>query len=95
MLPGFKHGDLVIAKKNRKVASGDVVVFQDTVGRIIIHRIIGPSNEGYRTKGDNSKHQDPGLVQTQKILGLVCCRIPLLGYPRIWLENLMNKHLGE
>lgn len=58
--------------KYKQPSRGDVVAFaQPETGRLVIHRIIGRTDDGWLIKGDNCPKPD-GIVATEKIIGLVC-----------------------
>ncbi|MCM1987122.1 signal peptidase I [Methanococcoides seepicolus] len=46
---------------------------------VIIHRIVGFSNDGYRTKGDAYDVADSYVVKPEDIVGVMCLKIPYLG----------------
>ncbi|WP_419749591.1 signal peptidase I [Terrisporobacter petrolearius] len=89
MEPTFKPGDLIITKnKNRcNIEVEDIATFKDAKGTVITHRIIGKSNEGYVTKGDNNKVEDKDIINEENIVGKVVFNIPKLGFAINFLSN--------
>ena len=88
MEPGIRTGSLVLTKsaEAREIKTGDVIVFQHTVGveqpeRILIaHRVVDTRDgTSFRTKGDANENPDPFLVPADDIVGTVYCDIPYLG----------------
>ncbi len=81
--------------------NGDVIVFdahevwEDPPDDPVVHRVIGSkhNDSGYYflTKGDNNNLVDEGgskvYVPEDHIIGVVCGRIPYIGYVKIWLTN--------
>ncbi|HEX4920226.1 MAG TPA: signal peptidase I, partial [Candidatus Bathyarchaeia archaeon] len=76
------------------IANGTVIAFMQSatgvpaldylVMPIVVHRVIGEvvQSDGtvyYRTKGDNNKFDDPGLVKSNQVLGTPVTDVPLAG----------------
>ncbi|MCF7810396.1 S26 family signal peptidase [bacterium] len=73
MRPYIKDGDVVtIEKIHRKILQiGDVVAaIHPENGRLIVHRIIKKTPNGYRIRGDNISNSE-ALIQKAKIYGIV------------------------
>jgi hypothetical protein len=51
------------------VRRGDIVLFHRE-GRLIVHRVVGRSRRGLRTRGDGSRGFDPELLSEGKVLGV-------------------------
>jgi signal peptidase I len=93
---GFNKGDIILLRGAQNIDLGDVVVFHSGKKYPIIHRVVGFSNEGVVTKGDNN----PGLIRDSEldesdvnvdvILGKAYARIPYLGYVKIWFSNFIG-----
>jgi len=58
MLPGIRHGDLVIAKNELNVGVGSVIVFQDAEGKSS-----STGSLAYRIRGIKQK----GIIQNIRI----------------------------
>jgi signal peptidase len=94
MSPAIRTGDVVIIDKNYGAAAeiepGSVVAFQRD-GQIITHRLIevrqGVSGLQIQTKGDNNDRDDAWSVAQSDLVGVVRWRIPIIGWPTIWLER--------
>ena len=89
MNPTFKRGDVIIFKKDDNVAVGDIIVFQYQ-DQIIAHRVVG-INEYYVTKGDANNSVDYIKVKKEDIKGVYMFHLKYLGYPSIWLNELLVK----
>jgi len=98
MYPALKKGDGIIIKKlsdeeKENLQVGDIIAFYD--GNIIVtHRITRIDRDGeiqYVTKGDNNDTKDITKQKKDDIIGIVKIRIPLIGYPSIELNDMMNK----
>lgn len=95
MYPAIKKGDVVITNqkyREEELKEGEVIAV-DYRGRIIVHRIEKISktkdDELYLyTKGDNNNTPDNYVVTRDMIVGIVNYKIPLIGYPTVWLSEV-------
>ena len=95
MEPKIKKGDVVIIekidKKYNKLKKGDILAFKYK-NVIIVHRIIKiikQKDEYYfYTKGDANSKEDNFMVEKQMIIGKVNHKIPYIGIPTVWLNEL-------
>lgn len=95
MYPNIRKGDVVVVEKidsNYKTLQvGDIIAFKygDT---IIVHRLINivyDRGEYYfYTKGDANKEEDKFVIEEEMIEGKVNVKIPLIGMPTVWLNEL-------
>ena len=95
MYPTLQKGDAIIIKKlndndKKKIEIGDIIVFQEE-GHIITHRVVEIKEGVYITKGDNNSTKDMNKKTKNDILGLVKVRIPYLGYPSVFVSELLNE----
>lgn len=71
----------------------DVIAFKATDGRVIVHRVIKITNNGFVTKGDNNKDSDVGVLygnalSFSEVVGKYNgFRIPLVGLFVIFLQS--------
>ncbi|AET32554.1 signal peptidase I [Pyrobaculum ferrireducens] len=87
MRPVYDVGDLVILKRTSDVAVGDVVAFV-VEGQLVMHRIVAVTPDGkFVTKGDAVPVPDPWLVPREAVVGKAVYRIPLLGYPVMYIHT--------
>ena len=102
---GFKKGDVIIVWGRFIPKVGDIIIFKPNVGSTsphpIIHRIVDINEEGIiQTKGDHNKLQltsdnndyqtDEIYIQQHQLIGKAILKIPYLGWPKIWLTDLIN-----
>lgn len=99
MTPTLKIGDMILIdktyrKNTKKLKEGQVLVFQvkDT---IYTHRIvkIDRQNGNYYilTKGDRKGQTiDTWTVTNKDIIGVTKLKIPMMGYPSVWLRKLVE-----
>ncbi len=89
-------GDAVIYEQytDQIVDEGDIIVFEKD-GTTVIHRVVGieiiNNQRRYTTKGDANEDNDSGYITDSNITGVVEMKIPLVGYPTVWLRSLFNK----
>ena len=89
MKPTFERGDVIIYKKNEEIELDDIIVFQYQE-QLIVHRVVG-INEYYVTKGDANNSVDNLKVKKEDIKGVYQFPLKYLGYPAIWLNELLTK----
>ena len=96
MTPNINKGDVVVIKKIKdnnyeSLKEGQVIAYKYE-NKIVIHRlerIIKTSSENfYYTKGDANKYEDNYVITESMIIGRVTIRIPLIGYPTIWINEI-------
>ncbi len=91
---GLDKGDILFIVKDETLNIGDIIVYHPQKGcfpedKTIVHRIVKIENNKYVTKGDNNPTQDRCAVQTSQIEGKAVLAVPLLGYPRLALEEIL------
>ncbi len=71
--------DMVITQKQSEYRVSDIITFVNS-GTAVTHRIIGITENGYRTKGDANNTEDLGEpVKYDSIVGKVVFVIPKIG----------------
>lgn len=93
MKPVFERGDTIIFdKKNKEIKLDDIIVFKRNK-QIVIHRVHNIIKQGnkvyYETKGDNNSLPDHDYVFKKDVIGTVTGHISCLGYPSIWIKELI------
>lgn len=92
MLPKLYPGDLVFSAQSSDLKVGDIIIYKADCAYIppkdIIHRIIGFESGKIITKGDNNEYPDPCPVDYSQVKGKVSFGVPLLGWPRLWLNYI-------
>ncbi len=94
-------GDIVIVEKidnSYSVSSikvGDVVVYKlDNL--LVVHRVLNVSKSSqkdevyYITKGDNNHSPDEDRVLPDQIVGIACCKIPIVGYTTLLARKFLD-----
>ena len=95
MNPVFYRGDAVIIEKRMpdELETNQVIAFKKG-DNIFVHRIVKVRKENnvyyYTTKGDNNNVEDEGEVTISDVVGIVEYVVPVIGYPTVWLNELLN-----
>ena len=91
MYPYIKPGDyLVIDPTPESIDLGEVVAYYHE-GKLIGHRVVAITDEGYILKGDNNPQPDPWIVKRDEIVGEVEWVISnelLKRVAEMWFEKL-------
>ncbi len=87
MEPSLRPADVVITATPTpgRVGVGTVINYE-TGNDTRIHRVIAVDADGYRTKGDANRTADSGSVEFGDIKGIGFYLVPLVGYPRMWVD---------
>ena len=96
MNPYFERGDIIIYKKIDNINNikiNDIICYQlDNIK--VMHRVVKietiNNKKYFTTKGDNLLSNDPLKVKEEQIIGTITMSIPRLGYPSVWLYELLN-----
>lgn len=95
MSPNIHKGDVVIIekidKKYDKLKKGQVIAYKyDNI--VIVHRLIRILKDGdkyyFYTKGDANLTEDNWTVDADSVIGVVNYKIPYIGLPTVWLNEL-------
>ena len=94
MTPNILKGDVVVIEKvkNKKdIELGTVIAYKYNQ-RIIVHRLVRkinvPDGIYYYTKGDANNEIDNYKITEDMIIGIVNIRVPYIGYPTVWLNEI-------
>ena len=96
MKPIFERGDVIVYQKINDIDNikvNDIICYQlDNIK--VMHRVIKietTNNQKYfSTKGDNLTTKDPLKVKEDQIIGEIEIVIPRLGYPSVWLYEILK-----
>ena len=92
----INKGDMIIYEqyKDQRIEEGQVIVFLQNKHRVI-HRVVKIETVGgetrYYTKGDANDANDLGYRTDADIVGLTDMKIAYVGYPTLWMRNLLNR----
>ena len=88
MSPRIRTGDVVVTTEVDDIGlgPGSVIDFERE-GETILHRIVSVTNEGYVTSGDANPTSDSGVVAPESVRGVGVVRVPLAGWPALWIER--------
>lgn len=95
MVPEINVGDVVVIEKldkqYEKLQVGQVLAYRYN-NVIIVHRIVRivkiSDHYYFYTKGDKNNDEDGIAVDEEMVIGTVNWKIPVIGYPTIWLNEL-------
>lgn len=99
MHPLIKRGDVVIVDKLKKeeiekLKINDIIEYR-LEGFTVVHRIVDKENKNgeiiFTTKGDNNKIADAEKVKVSQVVGSVKYKIPVIGFPSVWLNDFLKK----
>ncbi|WP_435177322.1 signal peptidase I [Halorussus sp. AFM4] len=86
MEPTVDRGSVVYVRATDEYATGDVLTYVRG-GRVVTHRVVETTPEGYVTKGDANDEPDDGLVERNRVVGEVIASVPLYGYPVAFAQS--------
>ena len=97
MYPTFERGSVAIIKKidedYNSLEVGDIIAYHYE-NRIIAHRIEKiaeiDGNKYFYTKGDANEDIDNYVVRQNMIMGTIDTYIPFIGYPTVWINELLT-----
>jgi signal peptidase I len=85
MEPGYHAGDLAFIRPVASYRVGDVVAYHSqTLGIIVMHRIVAIRDGRYTFKGDHNTWLDPDQPAYGELIGRAVVRVPGAG---IWLKR--------
>lgn len=98
MQPEIQAGSYILAKKYRGqvLVEGDIIVYRmqdpssEVYGRLIVHRIVKITEDGYETKGDAALSSDREKVQEKDVEGVFVRNLPAL----TWFGKAYASPLG-
>ena len=91
----LNKGDVVIFEsfEGQHIPEGQVIVFEK-YSTTVVHRVVDikiiNGIARYYTKGDANEDNDMGYITNAEIVGLVNYKIPVVGYPTLWLRSLFQ-----
>ena len=88
MEPEIPTGSFILVRKSRgeEIATGDAITFVCTdensrvFGMLITHRVVAVTEDGYRTKGDNSPATDEWTVKPTDVVAVYKRNLPVLTF---------------
>ena len=97
MRPNIGVGDVVIVDQHVKykdLSVGEVIAYKYN-GIVVVHRLVDIIVIGdeyyFYTQGDANEDRDNYVIYANTILGRVNTKIPYIGLPTVWLNELFNK----
>lgn len=92
MAPLIERGDIVMIERSRATDGpldpGAVVTYHDPyIEAMVTHRVVDVVDEGYVTRGDANRADDPRVVAFDAVAGHGRLLVPFLGLPLLWLRE--------
>jgi signal peptidase len=100
MEPYLRTGSLVVTRpvEPEEIEIGDIITFEPSSSKtMVIHRVIGVeagSLLNFITKGDSNLAPDSYTVPAAKITGIICFRLPYMGYFAAFMNTIWGYLLG-
>jgi len=91
----LNKGDVAIYERyeDQFIQEGQVIVFEQSKSAIV-HRVVDiqiiNGITRYYTKGDANEDLDAGFITDGDIVGLVNYKLPIIGYPTLWVRALFE-----
>jgi len=93
MEPTIPKGSLVLVVPTWLVKPkvGDVALYRIRITNeyLVLHRVVGATQKGLLTKGDNRAFRDPWVVEKEDVIGVAVLSIPFLGYMLLFLKPIL------
>ncbi|MGN0399024.1 MAG: signal peptidase I [Blautia sp.] len=83
MEPAIKTGSICWVNfhiEKEALRTGDILAFQRSDGKMVLHRIAGFTEDGIITKGDGNEHEDAGVTTYSQIRGKAIFSLPYIGW---------------
>ncbi len=87
MYPVIESGTFVVLKQEQQYFLGDIIGFVNEDNKNVIHRIVEQTDQGFITKGDNNRRNDPGVIPVNEVIGRSVFVIPYAGYTSLFLQT--------
>ena len=87
MYPVIESGTFVVLKQEQQYFLGDIIGFVNEDDKNVVHRIVEQTDQGFITKGDNNKRNDPGVIPVNEVIGRTIFVIPYVGYTSLFLQT--------
>jgi signal peptidase len=85
MLPTHTNGELLFIQAQSTYVAGDVVAYRVPKGelgegKLVVHRIVDTTGDGYVLRGDNNPASDPWHPTQSDVSGKVAFAVPMVGH---------------
>ena len=80
MAPAIQTGSVVFVAPKSDYGVGDIVTYQSGSKTTTTHRIVARNGDKIKLAGDANNAPDPGIINSEKVIGTVRFSIPYLGY---------------
>lgn len=92
MEPEISAGDMILVKEAGAayVKENDIITFRTGDQKVVTHRAVQVTPEGFVTKGDNNNIEDSWKVKPDSLIGKVVTILPNAGY----IAKFISSKLG-
>jgi signal peptidase I len=82
MEPKISAGDMIFVKETNssKVKEKEIITFRTDDQKVVTHRVVDVTPEGFLTKGDNNNVEDSWTVTSDRLIGEVAFILPNAGF---------------
>jgi signal peptidase I len=86
MAPAIRTGDVVFYDdaETDEIAQRTIILFSDSEGQRVLHRVFAVTDDGFITKGDANADPDIQPIGANDIVGVGRLVVPLVGLPIVW-----------
>ena len=91
----INKGDAILFEQREQlpIEVEQIILFKKN-GRLTVHRVVDiqtvNGERRYVTKGDANADPDAGYIIDADIVGVCRAKLPFVGYPTLWLRELLN-----
>ncbi|TMU84099.1 signal peptidase I [Bacillus sp. BHET2] len=92
MEPKISAGDMIFVKEKdaTDVKKNEIITFQTADQKVVTHRVVDTTPEGFLTKGDNNNVEDSWKVKPDHLIGEVAVILPNAGFVAKFISSKLG-----
>ncbi|MGM0830665.1 MAG: signal peptidase I [Bacillota bacterium] len=92
MEPKISAGDMIFVKETNavEVKKNEIITFHTADQKVVTHRVVQVTPEGFLTKGDNNNVEDSWKVKPDKLIGEVAVILPNAGFVAKFISSKLG-----
>lgn len=92
MEPKISAGDMIFVKETNadEVKKDEIITFQTADRKVVTHRVVETTPEGFLTKGDNNNVEDNWKVNPDSLIGKVFVILPKAGFVAKFISSKLG-----